>query len=83
MIFPVAHLLLERSVPFRFMTGYDQSVIPERFKATVRCEKALQLEVLCRTMREFWRATHDGVCHDVQASTGTAPRFLPHRANLL
>ncbi len=35
MIFPVAHLLLERSVPFLFMTGYDQSVIPERFKATV------------------------------------------------
>ncbi|WP_314190624.1 hypothetical protein [Paracoccus yeei] len=35
MVFPVAHLLLERSVPFLFMTGYDQSVIPERFKAIV------------------------------------------------
>lgn len=53
MVFPVAHLLLERSVPFLFMTGYDQSVIPERFKAIVRCEKPLQLEVLCRTMTEF------------------------------
>lgn len=50
MVFPVADLLLERSVPFLFMTGYDQSVIPERFKAIVRCEKPLQLEVLCRTM---------------------------------
>ncbi|WP_232525933.1 response regulator [Paracoccus yeei] len=46
----MADLLLERSVPFLFMTGYDQSVIPERFKAIVRCEKLLQLEVLCRTM---------------------------------
>ena len=30
MAFPVADALMERDIPFVFLTGYDQSVIPPR-----------------------------------------------------
>ena len=44
MIFPVADALVERGVPFLFTTGYDASVIPKRFKDTVRCEKPIIMQ---------------------------------------
>lgn len=31
MAFPLADALIARGIPFAFVTGYDQSVIPERF----------------------------------------------------
>lgn len=39
MIFPVAGTLENYGVPFLFTTGYDQSVIPQRFSNIIRCEK--------------------------------------------
>jgi hypothetical protein len=41
MVYPAADLLAERQVPFVFVTGYDQEVIPHRFKHVPRCEKPL------------------------------------------
>ena len=37
--FPVADLLLERSVPVIFATGYGSSVLPERFRSTQTLQK--------------------------------------------
>lgn len=48
--YPVADLLRERSVPFVFATGYDQSVIPARFGDTVRCEKPVSPATLARAL---------------------------------
>lgn len=45
-IFPAADLLAERGVPFVFTTGYDASVIPERFRHVPRCEKPVRMSVI-------------------------------------
>ncbi|NPU09445.1 response regulator [Bradyrhizobium sp. 83012] len=44
MAFPVADLLVERGVPFVFTTGYDESIIPERFSHILRCEKPIAVD---------------------------------------
>lgn len=52
MAFPAADLLVERSVPFVFTTGYDESVIPARFASTKRCEKPIDAERVCRMLAD-------------------------------
>ncbi len=42
-VFPAADLLVERSVPFMFTTGYDASSIPARFADIVCCEKPVNI----------------------------------------
>lgn len=42
-IFAVADTLLERGVPFVFVTGYDRWAIPERFNDTPRLEKPIKV----------------------------------------
>ncbi|CUX68051.1 hypothetical protein AGR4C_pb30072 [Agrobacterium tumefaciens str. Kerr 14] len=42
-VFPVVDLLLERSVPFVFTTGYRESIIPSRFASVVRGDKPLNV----------------------------------------
>jgi len=44
MAFPVADKLCERGVPFVFATGYDGSVIPERYREVPRCRKPVELQ---------------------------------------
>ena len=44
MVFPAADLLIERSVPIVFTTGYDASGIPSRFDAAARCEKPVNIK---------------------------------------
>ncbi|MBP1181219.1 response regulator [Methylobacterium sp. PvR107] len=39
MVYPVADCLIARGVPFVFATGYDQTVLPERYAAACRLEK--------------------------------------------
>ena len=39
MVFPLADALRKRCVPFVFATGYNQSVIPERYQTVPRFEK--------------------------------------------
>lgn len=42
-VFPLADALIARKLPFVFTTGYDASVVPERFQHVARCEKPLTL----------------------------------------
>jgi ActR/RegA family two-component response regulator len=39
MAFPVADALVQRCVPFMFVTGYDQGAIPERYRKVPRYQK--------------------------------------------
>jgi len=39
MVFPVADALRANGIPFAFATGYDESVLPDRFTAVPRIEK--------------------------------------------
>jgi ActR/RegA family two-component response regulator len=50
MAFPVADMLGERGVPFVFATGYDDSVIPERYRDAPRCRKPVEPETVCRAL---------------------------------
>ncbi len=43
MAYPVADALVERSVPFLFVTGYDKAAIPERFKNVPHRQKPIAL----------------------------------------
>lgn len=49
--FPIADLLTEQNVPFVFTTGYDDSVIPERFQNVLKLEKPVDGPALARLMR--------------------------------
>lgn len=50
MVFPVADALRERRVPFVFATGYDGTVMPERFAAMIRCEKPVDPDEVARAL---------------------------------
>ncbi|WP_294395022.1 response regulator [uncultured Sphingomonas sp.] len=41
--FPLADLLIDRGVPMIFTTGYDPSVLPERFAHVPKCEKPINI----------------------------------------
>lgn len=40
MVYPAADMLMEQETPFLFFTGYDFSVIPQRFKEIIKCAKS-------------------------------------------
>lgn len=46
MVFPVAQILAERGVPFVFMTGYDDSILPSEFATITRYQKPTDTGVL-------------------------------------
>ena len=46
MAYPVADALLERGVPFLFLTGYDQAALPERYAAVRWLEKPVETSLL-------------------------------------
>jgi DNA-binding response OmpR family regulator len=48
--YPVAEKLAARGVPFVFATGYDASVIPNRFADVVRCEKPINIRKIAQTI---------------------------------
>ena len=50
MVFPVADVLRRRGVPFVFATGYDQKIIPERFRTVPRFEKPVDPARLARAL---------------------------------
>ncbi len=39
LIFPLAELLAQRGIPFVFLTGYADAIIPERFRERPVCRK--------------------------------------------
>lgn len=43
MVFPVADILMEREIPFVFVTGYDGSVLPPAYAHVPRLLKPLNL----------------------------------------
>lgn len=48
-VFPLADALIERGIPFLFLTGYGQFNIPDEYGAIVRCEKPVgALHVVCK-----------------------------------
>ncbi|MGJ5178453.1 response regulator [Bradyrhizobium oligotrophicum] len=55
MAFPVADRLVERGVPFVFTTGYDESIIPDRFSNILRCEKPIAVFRIMRALGRMVR----------------------------
>ena len=49
-IFPVADVLMERNVPFVFLTGYDKWVIPETYRDTLRFEKPADSQAVAKAL---------------------------------
>jgi CheY-like chemotaxis protein len=50
MAFPVADALADRGVPFVFSTGYDRSILPQRYAKAPFCEKPSELNHIVRTL---------------------------------
>jgi DNA-binding NtrC family response regulator len=50
--FPIADLLMSMHVPFVFTTGYDNSVIPDRFDHILAIEKPVNGPVVAQMMRD-------------------------------
>lgn len=50
MVFPVADALATRGVPFIFATGYEGTVIPQRYAHIQRCEKPVETDTLARVL---------------------------------
>lgn len=54
LVFAVADRLTECSIPFVFATGYDPSIVPDRFPGFVLCEKPFALDKIAKAL--FGRA---------------------------
>ena len=54
--YPVAELLEDRAVPFLFVTGYDRTALPERFRSAPRLTKPFSTEAV---LREIGRLAAD------------------------
>jgi CheY-like chemotaxis protein len=48
--YPAADLLMERDIPFVFTTGYDETLIPERFGHAPRLEKPASIIRIVQTL---------------------------------
>ena len=48
LVYPVADALVERGVPFLFVTGYDARAIPPRFEGVRRLEKPVRVAEVLR-----------------------------------
>ena len=52
--FPIADALAERGVPFAFLTGYGEQMLPDRYRDTPRLTKPFDLgELLVLVERRF------------------------------
>lgn len=47
---PVADILLDRQVPFLFVTGYDKLSFPPKFAGVVRCEKPVDIRAVTKAI---------------------------------
>jgi DNA-binding response OmpR family regulator len=59
MAYPVADALVAKKIPFLFMTGYDQSSLPERFAAIHRVEKPFEAQAILGELR---KPAFQGLC---------------------
>ncbi|AZO56385.1 MAG: response regulator [Mesorhizobium sp.] len=51
--FRLARTLKDQAIPFIFVTGYDQSVIPDEFGGVERLEKPVQLKQIIRAIAKL------------------------------
>lgn len=56
MVFPVAHALEERGIPFLFVTGYGQAVLPPDRPHWTACTKPFQPEHLTERLAQVMDA---------------------------
>lgn len=54
-IFPVAELLQARGVPFAFLSGYQESILPERFRAWPILAKPCAAQDVIAVLRQVLR----------------------------
>ena len=54
--FPVAEVLLARTVPFLFVTGFGGGAIPPKYRNTIRIQKPYSLETLRAGLLNLARA---------------------------
>jgi hypothetical protein len=80
MAFPVADALAQRSVPFMFLTGYEEIVIPTRYDDVPRCKKPFNYAaVMVALSRQFAEKRN---FLKSPPPTGTTPcRRLPAQQN--
>lgn len=50
--FELAGDFMKDGVPFLFITGYDQEVIPERFEKVVRLQKPVEFRHIIQTLSD-------------------------------
>lgn len=62
-VFPIADLLQARAVPFAFLSGYQENVLPERFRARPILAKPCSGRDVIVTLRRVLRA---GECLEVR-----------------
>ena len=49
-IYPVAEILLQRGVPFVFVTGYGERGLPEPYRQSPTLQKPFQVEALAQAI---------------------------------
>jgi len=64
LVFPAADLLAERGVPFVFASGYDASVVPERYRHVPRVSKPFTVEQLAAALASVCGLDGDGTRPD-------------------
>jgi CheY-like chemotaxis protein len=57
-VYPLADMLSERKIPFVFATGYDASLMPEKYRGFILCEKPTELAVIAVTLFAPQRLSH-------------------------
>lgn len=50
-VYPVADILIERGVPFAFLTGYATRDIPERFLNCVCLQKPIEISIMLKQLK--------------------------------
>jgi len=50
MVYPAADMLMTLNIPFIFMTGYDPSAIPQRFKEIIKFGKSGRVEEIVKAL---------------------------------
>jgi CheY-like chemotaxis protein len=50
MVYPLADELASRGIPFVFATGYDTTVVPERYAGIKHCEKPVAPEAILKAL---------------------------------
>jgi len=63
MVFPVAHSLQDRGIPFAFATGYDAWALPEQFSTSPRMDKPLKMDALIALLEPLLKRSNPAAAH--------------------